>query len=426
MLTNKKIKTGQCLTSRHEEKEKNKVTFNLDTNKVKEDGKEIKTQRIKKHIKFKRVNAQKSPASVKEKPQIKNLYYPKIQNSLKEDWSIFSPSFFKDNTDSTADGNNNQKNENNPPPPANHVLNTFKRTIDYSSSGPDLHMNSKTINVDCLQKNKYKRNLLIKEVNELKENNQKIFDLMIEKEKENKELNNEIDNYKANSLEQFSIYLDIAEELGQKNKILSSDFNNETKNFNNSKFKTEEEFELNKKIQLEKLLNKRNSEFEKINESIKKLIFNNDSILNNSEKPGIDGNMNIINDNEGNEIVQLKEEYNKLKNEYIELEKRFSKNKKDDNGTKNRIKFVYKDIPLTLKEKYETKIQRLIETNENSKKDYSKQLEEINITYGSMKVQYLNKQFENESKLMKMKKKIKNLIMQCDSSGITINIDRDI
>ena len=426
MLTNKKIKTGQCLTSRHEEKEKNKVTFNLETDKVKEDDKEIKTQRIKKHIKFKRVYAQKSPASVKEKPQIKNLYYPKIQNNLKEDWSIFSPNFFKDNTDSTPDGDNNQKNENNPPPPANHVFKTLKRTIDYSSSGPDLHMNSKTINVDYLQKNKYKRNLLIKEVNELKENNKKIFDLMIEKEKENKELNNEIDNYKANSLEQFSIYLDLAEELGQKNKILSIDFNNETKNFNNSQFKTEEEFELNKKIQLEKLLNKKNREFEKINESIKKLIFNNDSILNNSEKPGIDDNMNKINDNEGNEIIKIKEEYNKLKNEYIELEKRFSKNKKDDIGTKNRIKFVYKDIPLTLKEKYETKIQRLIETNENSKKDYSKQLEEINITYSSMKVKYLNKQFENESKLMKMKKKIKNLITQCDNSGITINIDRDI
>ena len=81
---------------------------------------------------------------------------------------------------------------------------------------------------------------------------------------------------------------------------------------------------------------------------------------------------------------------------------------------------------MGLKEKYEAKIKELIETNENNKNSYNKQLEEINMNFASMKVKYLNKQFENENKLMEMKAKIKNLITQCDNSGITINIDRDI
>ena len=428
MLCNKKITTRQCLTSRHEEKPKNQITFNLNLNKIKEDECKCDTQRVKKRIKFRKINVQKSPISSKENVQKNNYYSSRTKNNLKEDWSIFSPNFFKDNIDNTPGGKNSQINENNPPPPANYIFKIPKPSLDFSSSDTE-YMNLKgraSTYRENSNNNNYKRDLLIKEVNELKENNKKIFNLMIEKEKENKELNIKIDNYKADSIEQFSTYLDLIEELGQKYKIFSDDFNNEINNINNNKFKTEEEFELNKKTQLTKILEEKNKEFDEINESIKKLIFRNDSIFNNSEKTGIEeNNNNKINDNEESEINKIKEEYDKLKNEYIELENRFNK-KKDNTGTKNRIKFVYKDISLGLKEKYEAKIKELIETNENNKNSYNKQLEEINMNFASMKVKYLNKQFENENKLMEMKAKIKNLITQCDNSGITINIDRDI
>ena len=191
----------------------------------------------------------------------------------------------------------------------------------------------------------------------------------------------------------------LIEELGQKYKIFSNDFDKEINNINNNKCKTEEEFELNKKTRLTKILEEKNKEFDEINESIKKLIFHNDSIFNNSEKIGIEeNNKNKINDNEENEIIKIKDEYDKLKNEYIELENRFNKNKKDNTGTKNRIKFVYKDISLGLKEKYEAKIKDLIEKNENNKNSYNKQLEEINMNFASMKVKYLKKKLKMKLK----------------------------
>ena len=124
--------------------------------------------------------------------------------------------------------------------------------------------------------------------------------------------------------------------------------------------------------------------------------------------------------------MKIKEDYGKLQKEYSALTERIKKNRRENESPKSKIKYIYKDISLGLKEKYESTIQELIEKNEEIKKDYNKQLQEINSNYGAMKVEYLNKQFENESKLMKMKKIIKSLIRQCDEMGIKLNIDRDI
>ena len=43
------------------------------------------------------------------------------------------------------------------------------------------------------------------------------------------------------------------------------------------------------------------------------------------------------------------------------------------------------------------------------------------MTIGSLKVEFLNKQFEKETKLLKKKKKIKTLIKQCKSLCIKLN-----
>ena len=133
-------------------------------------------------------------------------------------------------------------------------------------------------------------------------------------------------------------------------------------------------------------------------------------------------NFNLNNSNKGdeNEIIKLKNDYNKLKEDYNKLLVKYKQEEKKNKG-KNRIKFVYKDLPQNIKQKYEKDIQGLIEEGEEIKKKYGKEIDETNMTIGSLKVQFLNTQFEKETKILNNKKKIKNLIKQCKSLGIKLN-----
>ena len=393
---------------RRESKSMGKDNQQIYNNLVPISSEKNETPKSKKHIRFKRVSKN---SKSKNKDIIKRNSEQKGKN-FKNDWSIFSPDFLNI-------VNNNEKVEtteidkNTPPPPANHVN---KNLIE---DAPPLPKEEEAASPKSKDKKK-----LIEEINELKKINKKLINLMMEKEKLNKMLINSIDNYKSASLEKFSEYLDLVENLGNKVKVFSNDYNLDIKN--NDPNANEVDCELNKNSQLKNILQEKNKEFDEINESIKKLIFpdeenENEAVIENEENK-------IKNEYEEKEkeITIIKEEYNKLQKEYSILSDKLKKNRKENASPKSKIKFIYKDISLGLKEKYESTIHELIEKNEEIKKNYNKQLEEINSNYGAMKVEYLNKQFENESKLMKMKKIIKNLIKQCDNMGITLNIDRDI
>ena len=274
---------------------------------------------------------------------------------------------------------------------------------------------------------------LEKEINGLKETNQNILNLIMEKEKENRSLINIIDNYRAESIEKLSNYLNYIEDLGKKFKFSNDDEDekiNIDANNNIQEGIDETNIELVKNKQLKKILNKKNEEFNDINNAIEKFIFNDESPLINKSKIYTNNNKinNLIeekekeNENkEENEIINFKNEYNKLNKEYNDLVKKYNKNEQKNNKSKNRIKFVYKDIPHNTKQKYESKIKELIEENQKIKNTYNKEIENLNIQIGSLKVEFLNKQFEKETYLLNLKKKIKSLIKQCKEAGIKLN-----
>jgi len=392
----------------------------------------------KKHIKYKIVHGSFKKARTEFK-LLKTVKEPEDKNVIKEyknkeiltsrpsndSWSIFSPNF--------ATNPNTYRQE---------------KVINNSITTNNTINNEENLQKDIISKSLFdfspneddKIEKLEKEINGLKETNQNILNLIMEKEKENKVLINEIDKYKMESIDKLSNYLNFIEELGKKFKFTNDDEEINLDIKNNSNETDELSIELNKNNQLKKILAKKNDEFNEINNAIKKLIFedhspllnepdnnnnnnninNINNINNNDEQKPNSNNLNNSNKEEDNEIIKLKNDYNKLKEDYNKLLEKYKQEEKKNKG-KNRIKFIYKDLPQNIKQKYEKDIQGLIVEGEQIKKKYGKEIDETNMTIGSTKVAFLNKQFEKETKLLNNKKKIKNLIKQCKSLGITLN-----
>ena len=408
------------------------MSNNENNNEKKEPVKEYKDKnepappliKTKKHLKYKIIHntfkKNKTEAYPFNKTQ-KDLHVKNERKTLQkitplplnDDWSIFSPNFTE-----TPTGNENS------------IYNEYKTNNTIETDRYSNNFRRSLFNIPHFEDDKILK--LEKEINGLKETNQNILNLIMEKEKENRELINSIDKFKIESIEKLSNYLNFIEELGKKFKF-SNDEDEEIyldiKNNNN------ETSELNKELsrnnQLKTILNKKDEEFNDINNAIKKLIFNDNSNntpsleeselkLKNDEKK-VNDNINKDKDDQ-NEIINIKNDYNKLKDEYNNLLKKFKQNEKKNKG-KNRIKFIYKDLPQKIKQKYESEVKKLIEENEEIKKNYNKEIEELNITLGSLKVEFLNKQFENEIKILESKRKIKLLIKQCKSLGIVLSND---
>ena len=395
----------------------------------------------KKHIKYKIVHGSFKKAKTEFK-LLKKAKEPEDKNEIKEDkkienitsrpsidsWSIFSPNFATNpnKQEKTVTGNNSSA-----------TNNTINNEENFQKD-----MISKSL-IDFAPNDDDKISKLEKEINGLKETNQNIFNLIMEKEKENKVLINEIDKYKIESIDKLSNYLNFIEELGKKFKFTNDDEEEINLDIKNNLNETNElNIELNKNNQLKKILAKKNDEFNEINNAIKKLIFednspllnetNNDNTTNNTnninninnideQKPNSNtNNLGNSNKEEDNEIIKVRNDYNQLKEDYNKLLEKYRQEEKKNKG-KNRIKFIYKDLPLIIKQKYEKDIQGLIVEGEEIKKKYGKEIDETNMTIGSIKVQFLNKQFEKETNLLNNKKKIKNLIKQCKSLGIKLN-----
>ena len=334
-----------------------------------------------------------------------------------DDWSIFSPNFIN-NSCKEENITPNQYNKDNYNIKPERINNKISKSMINNSQND----NEKIINLE-------------KEINGLKKTNQNLLDLIMEKEKENRLLINNIDKLKIESIDKLSNYLNYIEELGKKFKFSNDEDDDLNLDIPNNPNETNEiNIELNKNKQLKKILTKKNEEFSDINDAIKKLIFNENSPLLKESKLNLQNlqinkndsdNINkiSINDdkNDENEIINVKNEYYKLKTDYDKLLEKYKKNEEKNRGSKNRIKFVYKDIPQNVKQKYELQIKDIIEQNKKIKGEYSKEIEELNFNIASSKVELLNKQFENETKLLNIKKKIKQMIKICKETGIKLN-----
>ena len=376
----------------------------------------------KKYIKYRIIHGpfRKTKTCIEQNNSLKNNNHKIDKKTIEnftstpsnDDWSIFSPNFI-DNSNKDKEIQDKK------------YIEQYKKNKMINKEKYHNKISKSVINIP-----KYEEEKLIsleKEINGLKETNQNILNLIMEKEKENKILINNIDKLKIESIDKLSNYLNYIEELGKKFKFSNDD--EEEIYFDNSDEINELKNELNKNKQLKIILNKKNEEFSDINNAIKKLIFDNSLSFKESDVK-INENILVSNinelyskedKNEENEIINIKNEYYKLKNDYNKLIEKFRKYEQKDKVNKNRIKFVYKDIPPDLKQKYEITIKELIKENQKIKNDYNKEIEELNISLGSKKVELLNKQFENETKLLNIKKKIKQMIKQCKEKRIKLN-----
>ena len=376
----------------------------------------------KKYIKYRIIHGsfRKAKTCFEQNNSLKNNNHKKDEKTIEnfastpsnDDWSIFSPNFI--------DNSNKDKEIQN-----KNYIKQYKKNKIINKEKYHNKISKSVINIPKHEEEKLIS--LKKEINGLKETNQNILNLIMEKEKENKILINNIDKLKIESIDKLSNYLNYIEELGKKFKFSNDD--EDEIYFDNSDEVNELKNELNKNKQLKIILNKKNEEFNDINNAIKKLIFDNSQSFKESEvkinekalKNNINESNSIEDKNEENEIINIKNEYYKLKNDYNKLIEKFRKYEQKNKVNKNRIKFVYKDIPPNLKQKYEITIKELIKENQKIKNDYNKEIEELNISLGSTKVELLNKQFENETKLLDIKKKIKQMIKQCKEKGIKLN-----
>ena len=157
----------------------------------------------------------------------------------KEEWSIFSKNFM--NTPKAEE----------------------KLTYSLSNVSKDLNNEERLTNkisrsvFNLIQSDEDKILKLEKEISGLKETNQNILNLIMEKEKENRNLINTIDQYKSESIENLSNYLNYIEELGKKFKFSNDDEDinlNITDDINET---NEIKIELSKNRQLKKILEKK-------------------------------------------------------------------------------------------------------------------------------------------------------------------------
>ena len=187
------------------EKEEENNTYNENEN-TKAPAPYIK--KAKKHIKYRIIHGsfRKTKPNIELNNSIKNNNLDKEKKLFEnfsstpsnDDWSIFSPNFI--NTSNKEDQNKQYIKTYND-------IKTFNRQ-KYNK------LSKSVINTSYKDEEKIKN--LEKEINGLKETNQNILNLIMDKEKENKMLINNIDKLKIESIDKLSNYLNYIEELGKK------------------------------------------------------------------------------------------------------------------------------------------------------------------------------------------------------------------
>ena len=214
---------------------------------------------------------------------------------------------------------------------------------------------------------------LIKEKNDLQEMNEKMLNMLTEKEMENEELIENFDTYKANIKNEIKNYLDMIKELQEKNEIYENHVQNK-ENFEEqleemikeyNSYKERMEKSLNEYIKKEEefnleLENKENC-IQNLKNEIKNLEFENIQLQNQKEEK------EKINEKELSNIDIIISENEKLKNEISFLQEKISKNDEKSemaiSTLENEIKILNQDLEYNKKNNMKIKVENAKEKN---------------------------------------------------------------
>ena len=256
---------------------------------------------------------------------------------------------------------------------------------------------------------------IMKEKDELKQMNEKMLDMLTEKEIENDELNEKFENYKLEVKIENEKNLEHIKELEEKIEALENAKNDEQfEEFINEYEKQKENLkeQINEYNKLEEDLNNQIEEKDKkiqiLNEEIQNLQFENLRLVNKSDRQNELNQANFI------DMEKLTEENNKYKATIESLTSDLNKKKKELKAMEeDRYKDTekYKGEIEQLKKNFETKLENYKNLDELNKKlnDSNK---EINICLTNLE-KSLNdekeKNFKIQTKLDKNTKELKNI-----------------
>jgi hypothetical protein len=333
---------------------------------------------------------------------INNDIYSQLQESKKDNMDII------DIIDQSVDFGQYMR-----PKPRNTCANlenylTFTQTFDLDNNSflIDDKFNDDSKIINSYNDNKLKILYLTKEKMQLNDSNIKLLQLLNENNRKNVELKGYIDEYRKKGLLSKAKFIGHLEKLKHRSKeisIESDKFQKKSINYQNvDEVKKENEY-LIKKIEV------KNNDFQNLYDFVMEIISNNEPYIkevqnNVNELNSFKNNelkaSNSFNKNISGEIIQMKNDYEKLKIKYNELLEKMKIEDKEE-SKKQKVKFISKDKSQKTKEEYESKIKKLKEDNQKLKNDYKQQLEEVKNELSDIKLKYNNK--EKELKLLSEK-----------------------
>ena len=256
---------------------------------------------------------------------------------------------------------------------------------------------------------------IMKEKDELQQINEKMLDMLTEKELENDELNEKFENYKLEVKMENEKNLEHIKSLEEKIEDLENSSNNEQfeeiiNEYNNQKERLKQQ--INEYIKIEEELNNqiggKDNKIQKLNEEIQNLQFENLRLLNKSDLQNEINQASIV------DMEKLTEENNKFKSTIESLNNDLDKKNKEVKRMeedRDKDKEKHKEEIEQLKKKIEAKIEDIKKLDELNKK-LTNSNKEIKICLTNME-NSLNeekeKNYKIQMKLDKNTKKLKNI-----------------
>ena len=268
---------------------------------------------------------------------------------------------------------------------------------------------------------------LIKQKDKLTNNNMELLEILNLNTKKNRELKEYISNYKKNKIETKLKYIKAFQHLKEQ----STEINYEIKkNEYNNKIKDITDIQ-KENLMLEKKILQKNEEFHSLNELMLELLSSNENIIKDFKKRFNEfDSIKKFNYSElyakslSNEILEIKNDYKKLKIQYNELLERESKQK--DCSGKQKMRFITKDISTISKFEYETKVNELLECRKKTSNYYSDEIQKVKNEIKNTKEKYVKKQKEVENMKEKYKLLIRDLKSKIEQNGGKIEEEIDI
>ena len=296
---------------------------------------------------------------------------------------------------------------------------------------------------------------LIKEKNDLQEINEKMLNMLTEKELENEELQDNFDKYKTNIKNEIQNYLDIINDLKEKNEIYENNIENK-ENFDKNLDEIINEYNIYKE-RMEKSLN----EYIKKEEELNLELENKENCIQNMKNDIQNLELEIIQlqslkeqkeKDQDEELINIDiiiSENEKLKNEIISLEAKIRINEENYKNSllsqENEIKILNQDVEFYKKNQIKIKeeknkeinilkneinkcnkdISNLIKKNEEIQRKDEEINENINILQNKLdkKTKELQDIKESANKLIENKE---NQIKQYEDKIEEINKDKNI